>query len=112
MATEANLCADAQDKYFEYRKAMYANINQIGTQAGLLSIASQVEGLDSDQIEQCLYDKTYSALLKKGQSVAARQGVNSTPTFFINGTKVEGNQPYDTFKKLIDKEIARSESSN
>jgi protein-disulfide isomerase len=35
-------------------------------------------------------------------------GANGTPTFFINGRKVEGAQPFDNFKSVIDAELAKA----
>jgi protein-disulfide isomerase len=37
---------------------------------------------------------------------AAKLGVRSTPTFFINGIAVIGAQPFEVFKQVIDKELA------
>jgi protein-disulfide isomerase len=34
--------------------------------------------------------------------------VQSTPTFFINGTQIVGAQPYENFKQLIDAELAQA----
>ena len=36
---------------------------------------------------------------------AAAMGVQSTPTFMINGTPVIGAQPIETFKKIIDEKL-------
>jgi len=33
-------------------------------------------------------------------------GVQSTPTFFINGLAVVGAQPLQNFQEIIDKELA------
>jgi protein-disulfide isomerase len=33
-------------------------------------------------------------------------GVQSTPTFFVNGLAIIGAQPLSNFKQLIDKELA------
>ena len=33
-------------------------------------------------------------------------GVNGTPAFFINGREVEGAQPFENFKRVIDEELA------
>jgi protein-disulfide isomerase len=34
--------------------------------------------------------------------------VQSTPTFFINGTQVVGAQPYETFQRLVEAELAQA----
>ena len=41
--------------------------------------------------------------LKEGERI----GVNSTPTFFVNGKKVAGAQPLSQFKAIIDSELAK-----
>ena len=33
-------------------------------------------------------------------------GANGTPTFFINGRKLVGALPFDSFKQVIDAELA------
>jgi protein-disulfide isomerase len=33
-------------------------------------------------------------------------GANGTPTFFINGRKVVGAVPFESFKQVIDAELA------
>ena len=39
---------------------------------------------------------------------ATALGVRSTPTFFVNGRKVEGAIPYETFKDAIDQALKPS----
>ena len=34
-------------------------------------------------------------------------GVNGTPAFFINGRKIAGAFPFETFKKIIDQELTK-----
>ena len=40
---------------------------------------------------------------KEGQAV----GVNGTPAVFINGRKISGAYPFETFKKIADEELAK-----
>jgi len=39
---------------------------------------------------------------------AAKLGVSGTPAFFINGIKISGAQPFESFQKVIDEELTRS----
>lgn len=107
VATEANLCALDQDKYFEYRQAIYENVASISTQTGLINVAELVDGLDSEAIAQCLADGTYRTMLESGRASAIRRGVNSTPTFFINDQRIEGNQPYEVLSQIIEQELVQ-----
>ena len=43
---------------------------------------------------------------KEGQAV----GVNGTPAVFINGRKISGAYPFDTFKKIADEELAKKKA--
>ena len=50
----------------------------------------------------CLKDENILAGVRDMQKQAAEElGIRSTPTFFINGTKLEGNRPIEDFDALI-----------
>ena len=59
-----------------------------------------------DSFQACLNDHKYQAKIKADSDFAIELGVQSTPTFFINGLAVVGAQPLDVFKQVIDKELA------
>jgi protein-disulfide isomerase len=50
------------------------------------------------------------AELEAEVATAARLGVRGTPTFFINGRRVVGAQPYEKFKAIIDEELRKAEA--
>ena len=78
------------------------------TPASLNSIANDV-GLDSDAFSECLSSRTHQADVENARQTAAKLGVNSTPTFFINNRLVKGNQPYQQFQAIINQEIAAAQ---
>jgi len=43
-------------------------------------------------------------------AAAAKLGVRGTPTFFINGRRVVGAQPFEKFKGIIDEELRKAEA--
>jgi protein-disulfide isomerase len=62
-------------------------------------------GLEKDTLEACLQDGTKAQPLAAWyQENATADGIQSTPSFMLNGTKVE-NQSYEKFKALIDAEL-------
>lgn len=61
-----------------------------------LDIDKFTKDIDSGEAKKFIND-TYS----KGLAI----GVNSTPTFFLNGEKIQNPRTYDDFKKLIENEI-------
>lgn len=60
-------------------------------------------GLSEADVLVCLKDESVLAGIRTMQKAAHEQlEVNSTPTFFINGERVEGNQSVSTFSQVID----------
>lgn len=102
-ASEAALCANAQGKYWEYHKKVFASASL--TEDTLKQIGKDV-GLDAAKFDTCLKNhemaKEIDKDLEDGQSV----GVNGTPAFFINGRMLSGAQPFEKFKEIIDSELA------
>ena len=47
------------------------------------------------------------AEVRKDQEDGAAVGVTGTPAFFINGIFLNGAQPYEKFKMIIDAELAK-----
>ena len=106
LATEAAWCAQDQGKFFEYQHALFENQGQIAyDQQSLADLAGRI-GLDQAALAQCLANGTHRAEVEKARQAAVNRGITSTPTFFINNQRVEGDQPYDVFKKIIDQELA------
>ncbi|MCI5098541.1 MAG: DsbA family protein [Rhodobacteraceae bacterium] len=65
----------------------------------------RLAGIDKDELEACLMDANRAqTLVAWYQENATKDGVESTPSFILNGKKVE-NQPYADLKKLIEAEL-------
>lgn len=83
-------------KYFPVLDAIYQNQENIyksgDLRGGLLRIA-QSSGMTEKQFTDCISDeKALNALNARVEKASTKDGVNSTPTFIINGTKFEGEQ--------------------
>lgn len=62
-------------------------------------------GLEKDQLEACLQDgEKAQTLVTWYQENATEHGIESTPSFILNGEKIS-NQPYADLKKLLDAEL-------
>jgi protein-disulfide isomerase len=65
----------------------------------------RLAGLENDQLEACLQDGTKAqTLVTWYQENAEEHDVTATPSFVLNGKKIE-NQSYDSFKALIEAEL-------
>lgn len=69
--------------------------------AALLRIA-KLGGVPEARFKSCREDKKLSDAIIAGRLYAEQTlKVESTPTFFINGRKIVGNQPYEKFEEAL-----------
>ena len=63
-------------------------------------------GLEDEQLQSCLKDESLqNNLLSLQVSAQSNFGVESTPTFIIDGEKIQGNRPASEFIKVIKKKL-------
>lgn len=73
--------------------------------AGGLRRIGLAAGIEPDALEACLADaEKAEAMVAVYEAGAAEHGINSTPSFVVNGTTYQ-NMAYDDFAALIDTEI-------
>ena len=104
-AAEAAECANEQGKYWGYHDKLFENQDSLSSEL-YLTLAEEL-GLDSDKFKTCIESNKYSEEVQADFSYGAKVGVSGTPTFFINGLKLVGAQPYEAFKQMIDAELAK-----
>jgi protein-disulfide isomerase len=56
-------------------------------------------GLDSEAFNQCMDTGKYTQLVQTQTATGRQIGVQSTPTFAINGQPVIGAQPFENFQR-------------
>lgn len=94
------------DKYFTFLKVLFGSQEKWAFAsdpvANLRTIAN-VGGINNEQFDKCIADKAVEDRLIAGVNWAAKDlGVQSTPTLFINGEKIEGGRGYDVISSKID----------
>ncbi len=102
-AAEAANCAGEQGKYWEYHDALFSGKYELGEEA--FTAYAKDLGLDTDQFAQCMKEHRYRDEVEGDLNYALALGVQSTPTFFINGIAVVGAQPFEVFASIIDQEL-------
>ena len=102
---------DGPEKFFGISDLIYEGQSEWTKAGGPAEIVDELRkigrlaGIDNDQLEACLQDGTRAqTLVAWYQENAERDGIQSTPSFIVNGQKV-GNQSYADFKKLIEAEL-------
>ncbi len=103
-AAEAALCAGDQNAYWEYHDKIFENSNALNDDL-YASLAADL-GLNVTAFETCMSSDKYLDDIKADMQFALNMGVQSTPTFFINGLAVVGAQPLSVFQQVIDDELA------
>jgi protein-disulfide isomerase len=107
-AAEAAACAVDQDAFWPFHTTVYGNHH--GENLGNLSKErllqmAQLAGLDRNAMESCLDDGRYKAQVEAMAAEAAALGINSTPSFVLNGTVIPW-QGYASLKGAIDAALA------
>lgn len=103
-AAEAARCAGEQGSYWEFHELLFNGGQQL-SRAGYETNASQL-GLDLAGFKACLDEKRYEQAVLADFEYARQLGVQSTPTFFINGIALIGAQPFEIFQEVIELELA------
>ncbi|HUX35807.1 MAG TPA: DsbA family protein [Candidatus Paceibacterota bacterium] len=108
LAGQAAECAKDQNSFWNYHDAIYTAEAKDGqenngnmTRDFFIGLAKNV-GLDVAKFTSCYDSGKYADMVTKGTQDAAALGVNSTPTFFVNGQMVNGALPYSQFQTIID----------
>jgi len=105
-AAEAAHCAGDQGKYWEMNDRLFSKGGAI-SESDIRRFASELQ-LDPQQFTACLDSGKHAATWKAAQAEGMAVGVQSTPTFFINGRMIAGAAPYELFAKVIDEELERA----
>jgi protein-disulfide isomerase len=66
---------------------------------------AQKLGLDIKTFTDAVNQNKFQDKIFKDRSDGQALGVNATPTFYLNGEKVDGIPSVDEFKKLIDSKL-------
>jgi len=109
LAAEAGLAAAAQGSFWPMHDRLFAVHGQVD-RASVELIAADL-GLDLIRFRGDLDAQTHRAAVLADQALAVRLGVTGTPTFFINGRRLRGNQPLGVFLRVIDEELARADEA-
>ncbi|MBC7877420.1 MAG: DsbA family protein [Anaerolineales bacterium] len=102
-AAVASLCANDQNAYWDYHEKLFSS--ETLDEVTYIQYATEL-GLDVETFTACLSSGKHDAFIEEDMNFALDLGVQSTPTFFVNGLAVVGAQPLTSFQQIIDKELA------
>jgi protein-disulfide isomerase len=103
-AALAAQCALEQGKFWEYHDLLFSGRMDLGEEA-YMAYADEL-GLDTTTFTSCYQEARYNDVVRADYNLGVENGVNATPTFFVNGIRLIGAQPYSVFADLIESELS------
>lgn len=107
VAARAAACAAEQDRFWQYHDAVFASADR--SPEALRTLAQNL-GLATDRFHSCLSSQQSLTQVLRDAGDARNLGINSTPSFVINGRIVSGAISLTEFRRVIDEELQRTGS--
>jgi protein-disulfide isomerase len=106
IAAEAAECAAEQGQFWEYHDILFANQSASQFTLGEMKGFAAELPLDQAAFGRCVDEGRYRATIADEHAEGLAAGVQSTPTFFINGEMILGARPYEFFQVAIESALA------
>ncbi|MBF8280721.1 MAG: DSBA oxidoreductase [Candidatus Magasanikbacteria bacterium] len=91
-------CADEQKKFWDFVGAVF---NDQPVVPGNAERAAEKIGLDLKTFDACVKSRRYETLVRAMLREADAAGVQSTPTYFVNGKRFDGTPSMEEMEKII-----------
>ena len=108
-SAQAAFCAGEQGFFWQYHNALFAS--ETLSPEELSRLASNL-GLNLAKFKTCVLSEASRIAVRKDVQEARQLGINSTPTFIINGKLVRGAIGFEEFKTIIERELRSAEGRN
>jgi protein-disulfide isomerase len=95
-------CAGEQGLFWPMYDKLF--LNQETAKDIISEMAKQI-GADMNKFVTCISSQKYLAKIQKDLDDGNALKITGTPTWFINGQKIEGDVPYNTFVQIIEEII-------
>jgi len=105
-AHAASEAAHRQGKFWEMHDKIFENQRQLDN-ATYLKYATEL-GLDIEQFKKDQKSAKVKKRIDADVAQAGKLGVTGTPAFYVNGRFLSGAQPFASFKRVIDEELAKN----
>ncbi len=103
-------CAQEQGFFPEMQRELFRHQGNLPLER-LPDLAREI-GMNMIEYNQCISaDKTEEEIIKDAEG-GVEMGVRGTPSYFINGYKIEGDIPYEIFEILIEEILRESDNNN
>ncbi len=113
-AANAAMCAAAQGRFWPMHDALFVSQPRWEKATDVASIFDSLataSGVSAAPYRACVKSSALAALIEADYDRAVKAGVNSTPTFLVGDQLIEGAQPIDNFRKVIDAALAKAKGA-
>lgn len=96
--------AGLQGKYWEMHNYLFENQDKwatLGDPKPFFDDYAKTLGLDMKKFDSDMAGSVVKAKVDKDEGDGTALAINSTPTFYLNGVKIDPPSSYDAFKKLV-----------
>jgi protein-disulfide isomerase len=107
MAAEEARAQGGDAKFWEMADRLFAAPSL--DDAAIEQAAKDV-GLDVAKVKDAIATQKHRARVERDQRLVMGLGARGTPAFFVNGRKLSGAQPFETFRALVDEELRKAEA--
>jgi len=108
LAHQAALAAGEQGKFWEMHDLLFAHQSAV-KRDDLVEYAKKL-GLDIDRFKEDLDSERLKKLIEAHKAEGEKLGLQSTPTFFVNGRGYSGALSFDQLKQLVQREHWRMQA--
>jgi len=98
-AADAAEIADSQGKFWEYHDLLYEHQHSLDD-AVLVHHATSL-GLDGAAFKRSLQQGEFKDKVQQSFMGGVESGVNGTPSFFVNGSRYDGDWEYEPFLEYL-----------
>ncbi len=100
------ICANQQGKFAETYDILFEKQKEF--EAGnIADLLSTIPSLDLNKLKECMKLPSTVEKIQRDVSLAQKSKIQSTPTFFINGKKLEGGLPTNLWVEIIDRMLQK-----
>lgn len=104
--------AGKQNKFWEMHDVLFENQNKWSDDKDAKDLFIEYArslNLDIEKFKNDLASDDVKGKVEEDFQSGVKLGVNSTPSFFLNGTKLQNPKNYEAFKKLLEEAIAKAQ---
>ncbi|MDB4905548.1 MAG: putative oxidoreductase [Gemmatimonadetes bacterium] len=108
-AAEAAMCASVQGRFWEMHDALFASQEAWHEQPSVTAAFDSLARASVPDVpawRSCVATHATASLVDADRDRLTRAGIQSTPTFFVGGQKIEGAAKLEVFRQAIDRALA------